>query len=210
MCHPLNLRLCACLCVCVCLLPACVTSGRAIMLDTGMTMITVCHAVTHRDEGPGGCSLCHDKPQNRPATPLTPQTPATPQCPLSSPPRIHSHPRPTPSCSHVQVQCVYIFKEQFALRLELGFFFFRNGVIGYFGVKWWLDVTIVCCFVFKEMLTNLTILCSMPAHIFDSFWLFWSLHRKSWVVAIWLSQYAQIYVSLEVLPTHCLLDEMNL
>lgn len=100
----LNVWMCAVpfICVCVCVhacmsVPTCVTSGRAIMLDTGMTMITVCHALTRGDEGPGGCSLCHDKPRTRPVTPSTPQTPAT-----TPHPRTHSHPCTPPNCSHVQ------------------------------------------------------------------------------------------------------------
>lgn len=81
--------ICVCVCVRACMsVPTCVTSGRAIMLDTGMTMITVCHALTRGDEGPGGCSLCHDKPRTRPVTPSTPQTPAT-----TPHPRTHSHNR---------------------------------------------------------------------------------------------------------------------
>lgn len=94
---PLICRLCVRVCMCV---STCVTSSRAIMLDTGMTMITVCHALTHGDEGPGGCSLCHDRPRTRPVTPLTPQTPATPPAP-----RLSAY-IPTPSCSHVQLLCI--------------------------------------------------------------------------------------------------------
>lgn len=81
-----------------------------------------------------------------------------------------SHPKLQPCATATRwpnAKSDYIFKEHFALRQELGVCL-RNGEIGYIGVKWRLDVTIVCCFVFKQMLNNLAKLCSMTAQIFNS------------------------------------------
>lgn len=148
----------ACVCVRACMsVPTCVTSGRAIMLDTGMTMITVCHALTRGDEGPGGCSLCHDKPRTRPVTPSTPQTPAT-----APHPRTHSHPCTPPKLQPCATATYWtnskshqILKEHFAWRQELGGCC-RNGIIGYFGVT-------VRCFVSKCS-QKLTLLGSNVTH----------------------------------------------
>lgn len=59
-----------------------------------------------------------------------------------------------------------ILKEHFAWRQELGGCG-RNGIIGYFGVKWRLDATTVRWFVSKCS-QKLTLLGSMTAQIFNS------------------------------------------